>query len=88
MQHSRAPAFAEKMQKEPPHLTQVQRLFYIDSRFRAFREQFRQLSTALRRRSPGSLLLLVDGLHRGEQQNIADGGAVGEQHDQAIHTEA
>ena len=26
--------------------------------------------------------------HRGEQQNIADGGAVGEQHDQAIHTEA
>ena len=31
---------------------------------------------------------LVDGLHRGEQQNIADGGAVGEQHDQAVHTEA
>ena len=26
--------------------------------------------------------------HRGEQQNIADGGAVGEQHDQAIHAEA
>ena len=31
---------------------------------------------------------LVDGLHRREQQNIADGGAVGEQHDQAVHTEA
>ena len=56
--------------------------------FRAFREQFRQLSTALRRRSPGSLLLLLNRLHGGEQQNIADGGAVGEQHDQAIHAEA
>ena len=32
--------------------------------------------------------LLVDGLHRGEQQNIADGGAVGEQHDQAVHAKA
>ena len=46
--------------------TQVQRLFYIDSRFRTLRGQFRQLRTALRRRSPGSLLLLVDGLHRGD----------------------
>lgn len=49
--------------------TQVQRLFYIDSRFRTLRGQFRQLRTALRRRSPGSLLLLVDGLHRGENAN-------------------
>ena len=32
--------------------------------------------------------LLVNRLHRGEQQNIADGGAVGEQHDQAVHAKA
>ena len=50
---SRAPAFAEKMQKEPPHLTQVQRLFYIDSRFRTLRGRFRQLGTALRRQGCG-----------------------------------
>ena len=30
----------------------------------------------------------VDGLHRGEEQYVADGVGVGEQHDQAIHTEA
>ena len=30
----------------------------------------------------------VDRLHRGEQQNIADRGAVGQQHNKAIHTEA
>ena len=41
------------MQKEPPHLTQVQRLFYIDSRFRTLRGRFRQLSTALRRQGCG-----------------------------------
>ncbi len=41
------------MQKEPPHLTQVQRLFYIDSRFRTLRGRFRQLSTALRQRGCG-----------------------------------
>ena len=41
------------MQKEPPHLTQVQRLFYIDSRFRTLRGRFRQLRTALRRRGCG-----------------------------------
>ena len=39
--------------------------------FRAFREQFRQLSTALRRRSPGSLLLLLNRLHRGVWQDSA-----------------
>ena len=31
---------------------------------------------------------LVDGLHRREQQHIADGGAVGEQHHQTVHAEA
>ena len=30
----------------------------------------------------------VDGLHRGEEEDIADGVGVGEQHDQAIHAEA
>ena len=30
------------MQKEPPHLTQVQRLFYIDSKFRTLRGRFRR----------------------------------------------
>ena len=30
----------------------------------------------------------VDGLHRREQQHVADGVGVGEQHDQAIHAEA
>ena len=44
----------------------VQRLFYIDSRFRTLRGRFRQLRTALRRQSPGSLLLLLNRLHRGE----------------------
>ena len=30
----------------------------------------------------------VDGLHRGEEEDVADGVGVGEQHDQAIHAEA
>ena len=30
----------------------------------------------------------VDGLHRREEQHVADGVGVGEQHDQAIHAEA
>ena len=30
----------------------------------------------------------VDGLHRGEEEYVADGVGVGEQHDQAIHAEA
>ena len=30
----------------------------------------------------------VDGLHRREEQDVADGVGVGEQHDQAIHAEA
>ena len=46
--------------------TQVQRLFYIDSRFRTLRGHFRQLRTALRLRSPGSLLLLLNRLHCGD----------------------
>ena len=31
---------------------------------------------------------LVDGLHRREQQNIADGGAVGQEHDETVNAEA
>ena len=34
------------------------------------------------------MLSMSMGFMRREQQNIADGGAVGEQHDQAVHTEA
>ena len=34
------------------------------------------------------LRLLLNRLHRGEQQHIADGGAVGEQHHQTVHAEA
>ena len=30
----------------------------------------------------------VDGLHRGEEQHVADGVGVGQKHDQAIHAEA
>ena len=30
----------------------------------------------------------VDGLHRGEQEDVADGVGVGQQHDEAIHAEA
>ena len=30
----------------------------------------------------------VDRLHRGEEEDVADGGAVGEEHDQAVDTEA
>ena len=30
----------------------------------------------------------VDGLHRGEEEDVADGVGVGQQHDQAIHAEA
>ncbi len=30
-------------------------------------------------------VLLLNRLHRGEQQHIADGGAVGEQHHQTVH---
>ena len=33
-------------------------------------------------------ILLVDGLHRREQQNIADGGAVGQEHDETVNAEA
>ena len=33
-------------------------------------------------------ILLVDGLHCGEQQNIADGGAVGQEHDETVNAEA
>ena len=33
-------------------------------------------------------LLWVQGLHCGEQQNIADGGAVGQEHDQTVNAEA
>ena len=33
-------------------------------------------------------VLLFNRLHRGEQQHIADGGAVGEQHHQTVHAEA
>ena len=33
-------------------------------------------------------ILLFNRLHRGEQQHIADGGAVGEQHHQTVHAEA
>ena len=51
------------MQKEPPHLTQVQRLFYIDSRFRTLRGRFRQLSTALRRQGCGDLPSAGGGPH-------------------------
>ena len=36
--------------------------------------------------SPGTSS--VDGLHRGEEQHVADGVGVGQQHDQAIHAEA
>ena len=32
--------------------------------------------------------LLVNGLHRGEQQHVTDRRAVGQQHDEAIHAEA
>ena len=31
---------------------------------------------------------LVEGLHCGEQQHVPDGGGVGQQHHQAVHTEA
>ena len=33
-------------------------------------------------------ILLVDGLHCREQQNIADGGAVGQEHDETVNAEA
>ena len=33
-------------------------------------------------------ILLVEGLHRREQQNIADGGRIGQQHHQAINAKA
>lgn len=33
-------------------------------------------------------MLLVDRLHRGEQQHVTDRRAVGQQHDEAIHAEA
>ena len=33
-------------------------------------------------------ILLVDGLHRRKQQNIADGGAVGQEHDETVNAEA
>ena len=36
--------------------------------------------------SPGASS--VDGLHRGEEEHVADGVGVGQQHDQAIHAEA
>ena len=39
----------------------------FSTRFRTLRGHFRQLRTALRLRSPGSLLLLVDRLHRGDR---------------------
>ena len=32
--------------------------------------------------------LVVQGLHRGEQQHVTDRRAVGQQHDEAIHAEA
>ena len=32
--------------------------------------------------------LVVQGLHRREEEDIADGGAVGKQHDQAVDAEA
>ena len=35
-----------------------------------------------------SRILLLNRLHRGEQQHVADGGAVGQQHDQTVHAEA
>ena len=33
-------------------------------------------------------VLLLNRLHRGEQQNIADGGAVGQEHDETVNAEA
>ena len=33
-------------------------------------------------------ILLLNRLHRGEQQNIADGGAVGQEHDETVNAEA
>ena len=33
-------------------------------------------------------VLLLNRLHRGEQQHVTDGGAVGQQHDEAVHAEA